>query len=148
MHLGEPCSLVAQPCNHLKGGVLPIEELKAQLQSIAMKRTGGEKTDEVLGRNGSEPEGIPQSIIVTLDGIEGATPTPVSEPEDLLVADEEEPSQGTEGGGIEPAVPREPEQLTLLTELSGSIFDVGEGQGNASKKKRSRPSKTKTKPKP
>lgn len=137
---------VVAACNHLKGGVLPTEELKAQLQSIAMKRTGGEKTDAVLGRNGGEPEGIPQSIIVTLDGIEGVVPTPVSQPENVVVADEEEASAETLGAGIEPAVPRQPEQLTLLTELSGSISDLGEEQGKASKKKTNRPAKTKPKP--
>ena len=44
-----------------------------------MKRTGGEKTDELLGQNGSGPEGLPHSIIVTPEGVEGEVPAPVAE---------------------------------------------------------------------
>ena len=64
---------VVQACNRLKGGNLPKEKLKLQLQKIALKRTGGEKTDELLGSK-SGPEGLPDSIIVTPDGIEGEAP--------------------------------------------------------------------------
>jgi DNA topoisomerase-6 subunit B len=46
---------------------------------MAMKRTGGERTDELLGRNGSGPEGLPHSIIVTPDGVEGEVPAPVTD---------------------------------------------------------------------
>jgi len=134
---------VVEACNHLKGGVLPTEELKAQLQSIAMTRTGGAKTDEVLGRNGGEPEGIPRSIIVTLEGVEGAGPAPVSEPDQGSAADEEETGQSTDGDEPEAAVTRAPEQLTLLTEMSGSMPTLGEGQGRARRKKTGRtPKKT------
>ena len=38
-----------------------------------MKRTGGEKTDELLGKKGG-PEGLPDSIIVTAEGVEGDLP--------------------------------------------------------------------------
>jgi DNA topoisomerase VI subunit B len=69
---------VVQSCNRLKGGSLPIEKLKEQLQRMALKRTGGEKTDEVLGTNGSGPEGLPHSIIVTAEGVEGDVPVAVS----------------------------------------------------------------------
>lgn len=65
---------VVAACNHLKGGKLPTEKLKQQLHKIAMKRTGGEKTDELLGKNGDGPEGLPFSIIVTPDGTEGEVP--------------------------------------------------------------------------
>ena len=65
---------VVEACNRLKGGKLPKEKLKEQLQKIAMKRTGGEKTDEVLGFDGAEPEGLPFSIIVTPEGTEGEAP--------------------------------------------------------------------------
>jgi DNA topoisomerase VI subunit B len=68
---------VVQSCNRLKGGTLPIEKLKEQLQRMALKRTGGEKTDEVLGTNGSGPEGLPHSIIVTAEGVEGEVPVAV-----------------------------------------------------------------------
>ena len=39
---------------------------------------GGEKTDELLGRNGGGPEGLPNSIIVTPDGVEGEVPAAVT----------------------------------------------------------------------
>ena len=44
---------VVEACNRLKGGKLPKEKLKDQLQKIAMKRTGGDKTDEILGHDGA-----------------------------------------------------------------------------------------------
>jgi len=63
---------VAEACNRLKDGKLKVEKLKAQLQKIAKSRTGGQKTDETLGKAGSGPEGLPYSIIVTPEGVEGA----------------------------------------------------------------------------
>jgi DNA topoisomerase-6 subunit B len=71
---------VVESCNRLKGGRLPVAKLKEQLQKMAMKRTGGEKTDEVLGKNGHAPEGLPHSIIVTADGVEGEVPTVIAAP--------------------------------------------------------------------
>ena len=71
---------VVEACNRLKGGKLPTEKLKKQLHQIAMKRTGGKKTDEVLGKTGSGPEGLPHSIIVTPEGIEGEVPILSEEP--------------------------------------------------------------------
>jgi DNA topoisomerase-6 subunit B len=65
---------VVEACNRLKGGKLPKEKLKEQLQKIATKRTGGEKTDEILGHDGGGPEGLPHSIIVTPEGTEGDAP--------------------------------------------------------------------------
>ena len=65
---------VVEACNRLKGGKLAKEKLKNQLQKIASKRTGGEKTDEILGHDGGGPEGLPHSIIVTAEGIEGIAP--------------------------------------------------------------------------
>ncbi len=70
---------VVEACNRLKGGKLPKEKLKEQLQRIAMKRTGGEKTDEILGKKESGPEGLPHSIIVTPEGTEGEMPVPVDD---------------------------------------------------------------------
>jgi len=64
---------VVEACARLKGGRLPKEKLKSQLQKIALKRTGGSKTDEILGKNGG-PEGLPHSIIVTPEGPEGEAP--------------------------------------------------------------------------
>jgi DNA topoisomerase-6 subunit B len=65
---------VVEACARLKGGKLAKEKLKDQLQKIATKRTGGEKTDEVLGHDGGGPEGLPYSIIVTAEGTEGDAP--------------------------------------------------------------------------
>jgi len=65
---------VVDACARLKGGKLAKEKLKEQLQKIAMKRTGGEKTDEILGKDGGGPEGLPHSIIVTAEGTEGDAP--------------------------------------------------------------------------
>src|SRR5437763_2268888 len=64
---------VVEACARLKGGKLPKAKLKTQLQKIAAKRTGGAKTDEILGRE-SGPEGLPHSIIVTPEGPEGEAP--------------------------------------------------------------------------
>ncbi|PYM18155.1 MAG: DNA topoisomerase VI subunit B, partial [Candidatus Rokuibacteriota bacterium] len=64
---------VVEACARLKGGKLPKEKLKNQLTKIAAKRTGGAKTDEILGRE-TGPEGLPHSIIVTPDGPEGEAP--------------------------------------------------------------------------
>jgi len=70
---------VVESCNRLKGGRLSTAKLKEQLQKMAMRRTGGEKTDELMAKNGSGPEGLPHSIIVTPEGIEGEVPVLVSE---------------------------------------------------------------------
>jgi DNA topoisomerase-6 subunit B len=70
---------VVESCNRLKGGRLPTARLKEQLQKMALRRTGGERTDEILGKKGGGPEGLPHSIIVTADGVEGEVPTPVGE---------------------------------------------------------------------
>src|SRR6185503_5989220 len=65
---------VAEACNRLKGGKIQVEKLKQQLQKIAMERTGGELTDKALGKTDSGPEGLPHSIIVTQEGVEGEVP--------------------------------------------------------------------------
>jgi len=80
---------VVGACRRLKGGKLADQKLKAQLTEIAKKLTGGEKTDELTDKNAG-PHGLPHSIIVTAEGIEGevpndasvagATPAPGSEP--------------------------------------------------------------------
>src|SRR6266536_2914829 len=60
---------VVESCARLKGGKLSKDKLRAQLEKIAAKRTGGEKTDAILDRQ-SGPEGLPHSIIVTAEGTE------------------------------------------------------------------------------
>jgi DNA topoisomerase-6 subunit B len=57
----------------LKGARLPKQRLKDQLLKIAVKRTGGTRTNEILGHD-SGPEGLPHSIIVTAEGPEGEAP--------------------------------------------------------------------------
>ncbi len=64
---------VVEACARLKGGKLAKEKLKNQLQRIALKRTGGARTDEILGHE-SGPEGLPNSIVVTPEGTEGEAP--------------------------------------------------------------------------
>ncbi|MGH7831967.1 MAG: DNA topoisomerase VI subunit B, partial [Candidatus Binatia bacterium] len=90
---------VVEACARLKGGKLPKEKLKNQLQKIAKKRTGGAKTDEVLGsRDG--PEGLPHSIIVTAEGPEGEAPIlPGDERNDLA------PREEAQAEDTEPALP-------------------------------------------
>jgi DNA topoisomerase VI subunit B len=66
---------VAEACGRLKGGKIRVNRLKEQLEKIAMKRTGGERTDQALGKT-SGPEGLPHSIIVTPEGVEGEVPLP------------------------------------------------------------------------
>jgi len=83
---------VVEACARLKGGKLPKEKLKTQLQKIALKRTGGSRTDAILGHD-SGPEGLPHSIIVTPEGPEGEAPVlpgvepsagaPVEEPQPI-----------------------------------------------------------------
>jgi DNA topoisomerase VI subunit B len=64
---------VVEACARLKGGKLAKDKLRGQLTKLAAKRTGGARTDEILGRE-SGPEGLPHSIIVTPEGLEGEAP--------------------------------------------------------------------------
>jgi DNA topoisomerase-6 subunit B len=64
---------VVEACARLKSGKLPRDRLRGQLQKIATKRTGGSRTDEILGGDGG-PDGLPHSIIVTAEGTEGEAP--------------------------------------------------------------------------
>src|SRR5690242_21161973 len=90
---------VVEACARLKGGKLQKEKLKNQLQKIALKRTGGAKTDEILGHE-SGPEGLPHSIIVTPEGPEGeaavlpgAAPSTGGPPEETAPAEETKPAR-------------------------------------------------------
>ncbi|MCS6316664.1 MAG: hypothetical protein H8K05_02550 [Nitrospira sp.] len=93
---------VVAACNRLKGGNLPTEKLKEQLHKIASSRTGGQKTDEALGKTGAGPEGLPHSIIVTAEGIEGET----------------EIAERTPGT---PAVPVEPAQVGPIAKAESPV---------------------------
>ena len=67
---------VADACKRLKKGKLDTEDLKKRLQKIAKDITGGEKTDEILKKNGKEEPAPAQesTIIVTPEGAQGAVP--------------------------------------------------------------------------
>jgi DNA topoisomerase-6 subunit B len=82
---------VVESCARLKGGKMSKEKLRAQLEKIAAKRTGGEKTDAILDRQ-SGPEGLPHSIIVTAEGTEGDAPVlPGAEPSAVAPPEEAQP---------------------------------------------------------
>jgi len=83
---------VVEACARLKGGKLAKEKLKGQLQKIATKRTGGSRTDEILGKD-SGPDGLPHSIIVTADGPEGDEPVPGAAAADEVSSDETQPEE-------------------------------------------------------
>jgi DNA topoisomerase VI subunit B len=102
---------VVESCNRLKGGRLPTAKLKEQLQKMALRRTGGEKTDELLSRNGSGPEGLPHSIIVTPDGVEGEVPELAGEASDGATTNGAS-ANGTPPGDEEAASPARPAAKT------------------------------------
>ena len=64
---------VVGACKRLKGGKLAEAKLRTQLLDIAKKLTGGQKTDELLDKSAG-PHGLPDSIIVTAEGVEGELP--------------------------------------------------------------------------
>jgi len=107
---------VVEACSRLKGGKLAKEKLKDQLQKIASKRTGGQKTDELLGHDGGGPEGLPHSIIVTAEGTEGDAPV----------------FNGDEGNGSEPS-----EELALDVDESA---ETARPKGKAKSRKATKPS--------
>ncbi len=88
---------VVEACARLKGAKLHKDRLRSQLQKIALKRTGGARTDEILGQDGG-PDGLPHSIVVTPEGAEGETPVvPAAEQSDVAPPEE-------------PAPPKEPHE--------------------------------------
>jgi len=97
---------VVEACARLKGGKLSKEKLKSQLQKIALKRTGGAKTDEILGHE-SGPEGLPHSIIVTPEGPEGEAPVlPGAEPSNGAPPEEATPTKETKAAKRKPKAER------------------------------------------
>ena len=84
---------VVEACARLKGGKLPKDKLRSQLTKIAMRRTGGARTDEILGRD-SGPDGLPHSIIVTPEGAEGEAPVlPGTESREVVPAEDLTPAE-------------------------------------------------------
>ena len=119
---------VVEACNRLKGGKLAKEKLKDQLQKIAAKRTGGEKTDEILGYDGGGPEGLPHSIIVTAEGTEGEAPILPAEGQNNVETAEETVSEE-----VEPSLP---------TLAKGKVKSTSKDKNRAAKVKNERGSKT------
>ncbi|MBI3565566.1 MAG: DNA topoisomerase VI subunit B, partial [Elusimicrobia bacterium] len=70
---------VVGACKRLKGGKIAEAKLRDQLTEIAKKLTGGEKTDALVDKNAG-PHGLPHSIIVTAEGIEGEVPVDAGVP--------------------------------------------------------------------
>jgi DNA topoisomerase-6 subunit B len=113
---------VVDACARLKGGKLAKDKLKQQLQKIASKRTGGEKTDEILGRDGGGPKGLPHSIIVTEEGAEGNVP-------DLNRADHAADGKAASGAGEE----TEPELPILVDDDPAPKGKKGKGAPKTAK---------------
>ena len=117
---------VVEACNRLKGGKLPREKLKDQLQKIAMKRTGGQKTNELLGNDGGGPEGLPHSIIVTPEGTEGEAPDIPGDarsdvaPTEEAAAEEAEPALPTLAKGKAKPTTKGKKEAAKVKQRSGS----------------------------
>jgi DNA topoisomerase-6 subunit B len=110
---------VVEACARLKGGKLAKEKLKGQLQKIATKRTGGSRTDEILGKD-SGPDGLPHSIIVTADGPEGDAPVPGGVAVDEAVSsDETQPEEAQ--GDEERAAPARRRGKTIARESKKAV---------------------------
>jgi DNA topoisomerase-6 subunit B len=141
---------VAEACKRLKGGKLQTDRLKEQLQKIASTRTGGLKTDEALGKTGSGPQGLPHSIIVTAEGIEGEVELANQAPQAAAPVEAAEPDgerasaslgQGRRGTSSERALSRpskkkagntKADQLALYAgEVSDSSIKAGTAKGKS-----------------
>jgi DNA topoisomerase-6 subunit B len=99
---------VVGACKRLKGGKLAESKLKGQLMEIAKKLTGGEKTDQLVDKNAG-PQGLPHSIIVTAEGVEGEVPSEASTAPEAVIetaveAKAEEPNKEVEAE--QPAKPK------------------------------------------
>ena len=79
---------VADACKRLKKGKLDAEKLKKQLQAMAHRLTGGEKTDELVNGKKEEPA-VESTIIVTPEGPQGAVPA--AGPESPVASPKSEP---------------------------------------------------------
>ncbi len=60
---------VVEACARLKGGRFAKETLRRQLEKIALRRTGGARTDRILGRD--DGEALPHTIVVEAGGSTG-----------------------------------------------------------------------------
>src|SRR3989442_178625 len=124
---------VGESCNRLKGGRLPTSKLKEQLKRMAMRRTGGEKTDELLGKNGSCPEGLPHSIIVTPEGIEGEVPVAISEAPGGAMSPNGAPEEEEEAG--QPSRPKGKTARPKAERKLKGVKPAGKPQTRATRRK-------------
>src|SRR5581483_10554294 len=76
---------VVGACKRLKGGKMAEQKLRQQLLDMAKKLTGGEKTDALVDKEAS-PHGLPHSIIVTAEGVEGEVPVDQPAPTEVAEA--------------------------------------------------------------
>ena len=96
---------VVEACNRLKGGKLAKEKLKDQLQKIATKRTGGEKTDEILGTTTAGRKACPTRSSSPPKAPRArrrryrATSRTLSQPPQEIAAESEEPALPTTAKG-------------------------------------------------
>jgi DNA topoisomerase-6 subunit B len=65
---------VAEACGRLKRGKINAQKLKKQLMKIAIYKTGGTKTDDLLRKKEELPEELQHSIIITPEGPQGEVP--------------------------------------------------------------------------
>jgi DNA topoisomerase-6 subunit B len=114
---------VVEACARLKGGKLAKDKLRDQLHRMAARRTGGARTDEILGRDGG-PEGLPHSIIVTAEGPEGDAP---ALPEAVRTNDGPPPAQ-PEQAEVE-AAPAATRRARAAGKAAGGAADEPAGGG-------------------
>jgi DNA topoisomerase-6 subunit B len=118
---------VVEACHRLKGGKVAKEKLKTQLQKIASSRTGGLKTDEALGKTRGGPEGLPDSIVVTPEGIEGDVA--VAETAAVSSGEKAEPTETRTSGTITEGAPPTP----IAATTGGRRRDRQEGRHGGAK---------------
>jgi DNA topoisomerase-6 subunit B len=134
---------VVEACARLKAGKLAKEKLRTQLQKIAAKRTGGARTDEILGQDNG-PAGLPHSIIVTPDGTEGEAPALP----DIAPSESGPPEPSRSGPPIPPAPPTEKARGRAKATVTAIKAAETNGAGGAAKgKTAARKSKGKAAPK-
>jgi DNA topoisomerase-6 subunit B len=121
---------VVEACARLKGPKLSKDKLRTQLHKIATKRTGGARTDEILGHEGG-PDGLRHSIIVTPEGTAGETVLPAAGPSDVGPPEEPRP---------EPEIPAPAPKATAPSARStkGGKTRTAPAKGNTTGKRKKR----------
>jgi len=127
---------IVESCNRLKGGKLATAKLKDQLQKMAAKITGGEKTDEALGKNGHAPEGLPHSIIVTPDGVEGEVPLALTNGVPVAAATNGAPAAGETAAAPAKAKGKRVARSAKKAKAKASKAPKAKARGGAGKRKK------------